>query len=107
MSSVDYVEININNIWNNKNIVIDIKRNLVIIDGVSKKISDDKIDEFFRIVRTWKNKYTKNNIIDSEKFTIRIISNHNEEIISGSGNYPNNYLELNSWVDEIYEWNII
>lgn len=103
MSSVDYIEININKIGMVIEILIDIKNNLVTINNKQKNISNEKIYELFRIIRNWKDFYESSNIIDSEKFTIKIISQNTVDTIIGDGTYPDNYMEFKNWVGNIYE----
>lgn len=103
MSSVDYVEININNIGIAIEILLDIKNNLITINKEQKSISDKKIQELFRIIRNWKDFYDVSNFIDNEKFIIKITSGKNIDTIVGNGTYPDNYVEFKKWVGAIYE----
>lgn len=103
MSSVQYVEINISNMGYNLNVLLDVQKKQLNLNGIKKEISDDKIDEFFRIIRLWKNEYLQSSTLDSEKFNIKIISNDYEDIIKGNGSYPDNYYEFKKWVGDISE----
>lgn len=102
-SVVDYVEININNIGINLDILIDVKKNSMIINEKYKDISKEEIEELFRIIRLWDNEYLGSKLIDSEKFTIKIVSNNNIDKIVGNGNYPDNYNVFKKWVGGLYE----
>jgi len=103
MSSVDFVEISINKIGEVLNILIDVKKNSILINNQYKKIEQEKIDELFRIIRLWKNEYSNYKIIDSEKFTIKIVNKNSVDIITGSGKYPDNYTVFKNWIEEVYE----
>lgn len=66
------------------------------------KVNDDKIDYFLRIIRNWQRDYS-GNIIDGERFIIKIIYNNQEEVIKGSGKYPDNYIEFKNFLEEYYD----
>ena len=96
------IEIEIHGLGYNKMIYIDVINNKVIIDENESSISQAEIDELIRIIRNWKEKYT-GNIIDSEKFTIKINTNDGVEIIKGESGYPQNYSAFKDWVGSLYE----
>ena len=96
------IEINIDNPLNNINILIDMKTNKMIFNNQTLPISEDKIKELLRIIRTWSNTYGKSSKnIDSEKFLIKIIEKNNIDIIKGDGTYPSNYYELKQWIGDL------
>ena len=98
------VEIQISSIGNYTNIYIDIKNNKTTINNQEKSITSEKIDELLRIIRTWDSIYqNQNNLIDSESFLVKIITNEGIEEIKGSGDYPNNYLSLKEWISDLNE----
>ena len=98
------VEIQISSIGNYTNIYIDIKNNKTTINNQEKSITSEKIDELVRIIRTWDSIYqNQNNLIDSESFLVKIITNEGIEEIKGSGDYPNNYLSLKEWISDLNE----
>lgn len=103
MSSVNKVEINIINIGNSVHVLLDIKNNSIKINEVEKSISDERIEEFFRIIRLWQKEYKNSKSIDLEKFNIRIFSNEYQHTIIGDGDYPDNYLELKKWIGDVNE----
>lgn len=78
---------------------INIVNNYIIIPSKNICYYNDKkisIDETYtkRILQeiyTWKNEYGKNSGIDSEEFTITIITEEGKEVFHGKGVYPNNY----------------
>ena len=87
------------------------KEMLVKIDPVNKQIvtslktyqvSDDVINNFLRIIRTWKGEYL-GNTIDGERFTIKIDYDNTEEVIKGNGKYPDNYLEFKHFIEAYYD----
>lgn len=101
MNKVDYIEINIINIGNNKSIIVDIKNNLVLINEHKKNITNEKIEDLFRIIRKWDKEYPHSNIIDEEKFIIKIINKDNVDIIKSNGAHPNNYYEFKRWIGDV------
>lgn len=103
MNSVNQVEISIINIGNNLSILLDVKNSSIKINGIEKTISNEKIDNFFRIIRLWKNEYNSAGGIDLEKFIIKIITDTSYEIMTGVGEYPDNYYELKKWIGDLYE----
>lgn len=97
------IEIYINSIANNLNIYIDIKNKKIKINGKEKEITEEKIDNLIRIIRTWNNIYKDNNHqLDSETFLIKISTNEETETIKGEGGYPENYSMLKEWLGEYY-----
>ena len=99
---INGIEINITSLDREVLIKIDPIKRIVITPSKEYSISEEKIDTFLRIIRTWKKEY-HGNIIDGERFTIKIIYNNQEEIIQGSGAYPDNYLEFKSFLEEYYD----
>ena len=84
------------------NILIDVINKIIILNNKQKEITDEKINELLRIIRTWENSYQSNNIIDGEEFLIKINTDNKTEIIKGKGKYPENYNLLKSWIGDIY-----
>lgn len=101
--NIDYIEININKIGLVIEILIDVKNNLLTINNKTKEISNEKIYDLLRIIRNWNNYYKKSNLIDNEKFIIKIISQGLTNSFIGDGTYPDNYIEFKNWVGEINE----
>lgn len=97
------IEIYINNIGIETNIIINNKNNLITINNKTKEISEEKINDLIRIIRTWKNEYKNKKKIDSETFKIIINSNTETETITGNGDYPDNYNTFKEWIDDINE----
>lgn len=94
------IEIYIYNLSNKINIYIDTINKKIIINNQQKDISEEKIDDLIRIIRTWESNYQNLNNIDSESFEIRINLTNEIEIIKGNGNYPENYMLLKEWIGE-------
>jgi hypothetical protein len=89
------IEIYINNIGNDTNIYIYVKEHKMIINNQEKTITEEKIDELLRIIRTWDNVYENTNSkIDGENFIININTIDGTSIIKGNNNYPENYYLL-------------
>ena len=97
------IEIYINNIGNNLIIYIDIEKNKIKINDREKEITEEKLDNLIRIIRTWNNVYENNNSkIDNETFQININTNEGTDRIKGTGGYPENYSEFKDWIGEFY-----
>lgn len=102
--NMNSIEIIINGIGNNVEAIIDVNNLQIIFNGQKKYISKDDIDEFIRIIRTWKNDYgSMNTNIDCERFYIRINMDNRSDVIKGSGNYPENYLIFKEWLGNFYD----
>ena len=100
---MESIEICINNLYSEIILFIDVKNSLVRFLNKEKKIERDLIDELVRIIRNWDREYHKSNIIDSERFLIKITTNNGVDIIKGSGIYPDNYNAFKELVGKIYE----
>lgn len=97
------IEITVTNLSNERFIYIDVKNQIVKFNNKEKKIEENFIDELIRIIRCWDNEYYGNNIIDSEKFLIKIITDNSTDIIKGNGKYPENYYVFKKLIGELYE----
>lgn len=91
------IEINITNLNSEQNIYIDIKKMQININGKIKTITEDQINSLLRIIRTWSNS-NSTKILDDQKFNIII---DNKEVITGSTMLQDNYIELESWINEL------
>ena len=100
---MESIEICINNLYSEIILFIDVKNNLVRFLNKEKKIERDLIDELIRTIRNWDKEYHKSNIIDSERFLIKITTNNGVDTIKGSGVYPDNYNTFKELVGKIYE----
>ena len=91
------IEINITNLNSEQNIYIDITKIQININGKIKTMTEDQINSLLRILRTWSNSnITKK--LDDQKFSIIIDS---KEVITGSTMLQDNYIELESWINEL------
>lgn len=98
------IEIQINNMYNNLEIYIDYDNNKIKINNIKKDISRDKIDDLIRIIRTWKSTYENNfNMVDREKFRIKVITDEGIDTFEGNGTYPDNYSLFKDWISDINE----
>lgn len=98
------IEIYISHIGNNINIYIDTKNYKIRINNKEKNISEEKISELLRIIRTWNNLYEENNKeIDKETFLININTQEGTDSIKGNGGYPENYTAFKEWLGEYDE----
>lgn len=91
------IEINITNLNSEQNIYIDIKKMQININGKIKTITEEQINSLLRIIRTWSNN-NSTKILDDQKFSIII---DNKEVITGSTMLQDNYIELESWINEL------
>lgn len=97
------IQIIIDNKISNIDIYIDVVKEAIIVNNKEKKITEEKIDDLIRIIRTWDNVYNNPNVIDSETFFIKIDTNDGTEIIKGNGEYPDNYILLKEWISDLDE----
>ena len=91
------IEINITNLNSEQNIYIDITKMQININGKVKTITEEQINSLLRIIRTWSNN-NSTKILDDQKFSIIIDS---KEVITGSTMLQDNYIELESWINEL------
>ena len=91
------IEINITNLNSEQNIYIDITKMQININGKIKTITEEQINSLLRIIRTWSNN-NSTKILDDQKFSIIIDS---KEVITGSTMLQDNYIELESWINEL------
>ena len=91
------IEINITNLNSEQNIYIDITKMQININGKIKTMTEDQINSLLRIIRTWSNS-NSTKILDDKKFSIIIDS---KEVITGSTMLQDNYIELESWINEL------
>lgn len=91
------IEINITNLNSEQNIYIDITKMQININGKVKTITEEQINSLLRIIRTWSNN-NSTKILDDQKFNIII---DNKEVITGSTMLQDNYIELESWINEL------
>lgn len=91
------IEINITNLNSEQNIYIDITKMQININGKIKTMTEDQINSLLRIIRTWSNN-NSTKILDDQKFSIII---DNKEVITGSTMLQDNYIELESWINEL------
>lgn len=91
------IEINITNLNNEQNIYMDITKKQININGNIKKVTEEQINNLLRINRNWSNS-NSSKILDDQKFNIII---DNKEVIAGSTIQQDNYIELESWINEL------
>lgn len=100
---IDSIEISITSLNNKMDILINVKEEKIITPFKEKSISKDEIQRLVRIIRSWRGEYINTSIVDAERFKIIISFNGQKEVITGSGTYPDNYLEFKNFVGEYYE----
>lgn len=103
MNTVRYIKMNINKKGETTEILIDVEKNLLTINNKQKNITKDKINDLFRIIRTWKTTYELPNLLDNLKFVIKIVTDDGIDTIVNNGILPDNYIYFNNWLGELYE----
>lgn len=96
------IEIIVNGLGYEKNLLIDCKKNRIVINNRIDFISQEKIDELLRIIRLWENHYS-GDLIDGDSFFIKINMENGYDIINGHGGYPENYLSFKEWISGFHE----
>ena len=91
------IEIDITSLNNEQNIFIDITNMQININGSIKKTTKEQINNLLRIIRTWSN-CNDSKTMDNQKFNIII---DDKEVITGSTTLQDNYIELESWINEL------
>ena len=91
------IEIDITSLNNEQNIFIDITNMQININGSIKKTTEEQINNLLRIIRTWSN-CNDSKTMDNQKFNIII---DDKEVITGSTTLQDNYIELESWINEL------
>lgn len=94
---IDKIEIENNDL----SFVIFPKKEEVLVEDTTRSIKTEKINELLSIIRGWNNNYYKSGI-DGIRFSIRIYSDNDVEVIRGSRDLPNNYLEFSQFVEDVY-----
>ena len=100
---MNIIEITINNLNEEKNIMIDIINNKIKTNNQIYNITKEKIEDLLRIIRTWHPVYKNKNYLDAESFLIKINDDIGTKIIKGQGEYPDNYQLFKEWISEFYE----
>ncbi len=91
------IEIDITSLNNEQNIFIDITNMQININGSIKKTTKEQINNLLRIIRTWSN-CNDSKTMDNQRFNIII---DDKEVITGSTTLQDNYIELESWINEL------
>ena len=100
---MESIEIFINNLWQHRDLFIDVKNNIVKINNNEKKIDPLLIEQLIRTIRTWDSEYYNSKIIDAEEFIIKVKTSDGTDIIKGKGSYPKNYNTFKEIIGELYE----
>lgn len=95
-------EININILGlNNLNINIDILNNKIKNNNKEIKFNYKIISKLINMIILWKYDYGRDNKFDSEEFIIELITDNENIIYKGKGNYPENYSDFKALLGEL------
>lgn len=94
------IEIQINKIGRVDKILVDLTLKTVLINDTLKYVTEDKINELFRIIRKYKGYTSNSSIIDGDEVIINVNINNESEKIYIKGE---NYNALIDWMYDLYE----
>lgn len=94
------IEIQINKIGRIDKILVDLTLKTVLINDTLKYVTEDKINELFRIIRKYKGYTSNSSIIDGDEVIINVNINDASEKIYIKGE---NYNALMDWMYDLYE----
>lgn len=94
------IEIQINKIGRIDKILVDLALKTVLINDTLKYVTEDKINELFRIIRKYKGYTSNSSIIDGDEVIINVNINNESEKIYIKGE---NYNALMDWMYDLYE----
>lgn len=94
------IEIQINKIGRVDKILVDLTLKTVLINDTLKYVTEDKINELFRIIRKYKGYTSNSSIIDGDEVIINVNFNDASEKIYIKGE---NYNALMDWMYDLYE----
>ncbi len=94
------IEIQINKIGRIDKILVDLTLKTVLINDTLKYVTEDKINELFRIIRKYKGYTSNSSIIDGDEVIINVNINNESEKIYIKGE---NYNALIDWMYDLYE----
>lgn len=94
------IEIQINKIGRVDKILVDLTLKTVLINDTLKYVTEDKINELFRIIRKYKGYTSNSSIIDGDEVIINVNFNDASEKIYIKGE---NYNALIDWMYDLYE----
>lgn len=94
------IEIQINKIGRVDKILVDLTLKTVLINDTLKYVTEDKINELFRIIRKYKGYTSNSSIIDGDEVIINVNINNKSEKIYIKGE---NYNALIDWMYDLYE----
>lgn len=94
------IEIQINKIGRVDKILVDLTLKTVLINDTLKYVTENKINELFRIIRKYKGYTSNSSIIDGDEVIINVNINNESEKIYIKGE---NYNALIDWMYDLYE----
>lgn len=100
---MDSIEIEIKRLGTHHALMLDLNKKSILINGNSKYITQNKIDELFRIIRNFQSNINNSNIIDSDEIIIIVNINNIIEKIHIKGENINKYNALIDWMNDLYE----
>lgn len=98
---IEEIRIEINNTYLNYNIIINVKKLVLNFNNNIKEITEEKIQDLLRIIRTWDNYYGSSNIIDDIRYSITIIIDKEVDALKSDGVKPHNFDLFMNWVNDL------
>ena len=89
---IDLIEVEIHNgcLKRIKAIIIP-NQKIAYINDKKWEVSEEWLNSLINIITLWDREYGSSPIIDIEEFEVRVLSNQEETIFHGKGNYPTSY----------------
>lgn len=79
------------------------EKNICYINNKKYSINEEFKELLLRDICYWENEYGYDDNIDSEEFTIKVITQNGEEKYHGKGRFPYNYTHLKELLGTLYE----
>ena len=86
---------------NNIKLTILPEEHKVIKADLVTDITEEEIDEFFRIISVWDNNYYSSTGFDGNSFTVRIYYDGKVDTFKGIRKMPDNYNDFNTFVRKL------
>lgn len=102
MEDIKKIEIRIISLTRNIELIIIPETLKIYVEDKINDISLHEIEQLLKIMCLWNNEYIDDKIIDSEKFIIKIYTDHGVDEYYGNGKYPANYQAFIEEVEKLY-----
>lgn len=84
-------------------IILDIKNNNYLFNDDKILFDPPKLMDLLRIIRTWKNEYLNDNMIDSTKYEIEVISDNQVDKYIICNKYPDNFNDFLAFLESLHD----